>query len=90
MTVIVLFLGIKARKRAKIRPNLVYRELYVLSYGSKGDHAGSDAAPGVGTRRKFVPVRSTDQISFFPPLPRVSRENKMTRPLGDHVGPSSR
>jgi hypothetical protein len=31
-------------------------------YWIKGDHAGSDAEPGVSTRRSLRPVTSTDQI----------------------------
>ena len=44
------------------------------------------------TRRSFRPVKSIDQIDDTPPAPPrpgVVRVNMMTRPFGDHVGPSS-
>ena len=61
----------------------------MLHYGKGGDHAGSEACAGVRTRRRFRPVKSTDQSDG--PAPGLgSRKNINTRPLGDQVGPSSR
>ena len=37
--------------------------------GSNGDHAGSDASPGVRNFLRFRPVRSTDQRDADPPVP---------------------
>ena len=58
------------------------------AYWIKGDHAGSDADPGVSTRRSLRPVTSIDQIWEFAPPPEM-RVNIKTRPLGAQVGPSS-
>src|SRR4051812_40554642 len=55
---------------------------------SEGDQAGSEASPGVITRRSFRPVTSTDQI-WEPWPPSRVRVNIRTRPLGAQVGPSS-
>src|SRR5579863_10542985 len=57
------------------------------SYESSGDHAGSDANPGVGTRNSLRPEMSTVN-NEGPPLPPGSRKNISTRPLGAKVGPS--
>ena len=57
------------------------------SYESKGDHAGSEAKPGVGTRCSLRPEISTVN-SDGPPLPPGSRKNIRTRPFGAKVGPS--
>ena len=54
---------------------------------SNGDHAGSDAKPGVGTFCSLRPEMSTVN-SEGPPLPPGSRKNMMTRPFGAKVGPS--
>src|ERR1700712_5256052 len=59
-----------------------------LPYWIKGDHAGSEAEPGVRTRRSLRPVTSTDQI-VEPRPPDASRPNIRTRPLGAQGGPSS-
>ena len=57
-------------------------------YWIKGDQAGSEAEPGVVTRRSLRPVTSTDQICE-PRPPCASAANISTRPLGAQVGPSS-
>src|SRR5450432_2048897 len=57
-------------------------------YWIKGDQAGSEAEPGVRTRRSLRPVTSTDQMDE-PRPPEASRPNINTRPLGAQVGPSS-
>src|SRR5262245_38293862 len=58
------------------------------TYLSKGDHAGSEAKPGVDTGRSLYPVTSTLK-SFGPPCsPGLSRKNMRTRPFGAQVGPS--
>src|ERR1700712_4518568 len=54
---------------------------------NSGDHAGSDAKPGVGTRCSLRPEISTVN-SEGPPLPGGSRKNIKTRPFGAKVGPS--
>src|SRR5258705_11445525 len=56
-------------------------------YDNRGDHAGSDAKPGVGTRCSLRPEISTVN-SEGPPLPPGSRKNIRTRPFGANVGPS--
>src|SRR5437868_10681072 len=48
---------------------------------SSGDHAGSDAKPGVGTRCSLRPEMSTVN-SEGPALPPGSRKNITTRPFG--------
>ena len=58
-------------------------------YGNNGDHAGSDASSGVFIVRSFAPDRSTEWRSTRPRAPACVRKNRMTRPLGDQVGPSS-
>src|SRR5580658_11071620 len=71
------------------RPIVTYVSPYkVRPYWIKGDHAGSDASPGVWTRCSLRPVTSIDQICE-PCPPRKVRENISTRPLGAQVGPSS-
>src|SRR5205809_1613120 len=57
------------------------------SQDSRGDHAGSDAKPGVGTRCSLRPEISTVN-SDGPLLPPGSRKNISTRPFGAKVGPS--
>src|SRR5437773_11268939 len=52
-----------------------------------GDHAGSEAKPGVGTRNSLRPEISTVN-NDGPPLPPGSRKNMTTRPFGAKVGPS--
>src|SRR5260221_11863615 len=54
---------------------------------NSGDHAGSDAKPGVGTRNSLRPEISTVNKDG-PPLPPGSRKNITTRPFGAKVGPS--
>src|ERR1700743_1413897 len=56
-------------------------------YDRSGDHAGSDAKPGVGTRNSLRPEISTVN-SEAPSLPPGSRKNIRTRPFGAKVGPS--
>ena len=57
------------------------------SQDNSGDHAGSDAKPGVGTRCSLRPEISTVN-SEGPPFPPGSRKNITTRPFGAKVGPS--
>src|ERR1700731_4993801 len=57
------------------------------AYDNSGDHAGSDAKPGVGTRCSLRPEMSTVN-SDGPLLPPGSRKNITTRPFGANVGPS--
>src|ERR1700690_2448628 len=57
------------------------------AHDSSGDHAGSDAKPGVGTRSSLRPEISTVNKEG-PPLPPGSRKNIRTRPFGANVGPS--
>src|SRR5665213_3825431 len=63
------------------------RTLVPELHDNSGDHAGSEAKPGVGTFCSFRP-----EISIVnkegPELPPGSRKNMMTRPLGQKVGPS--
>src|SRR4051812_40819499 len=54
---------------------------------NSGDHAGSDAKPGVGTRNSLRPEISTVNKDG-PLLPPGSRKNITTRPFGAKVGPS--
>src|SRR5215204_5852134 len=54
---------------------------------NNGDHAGSEAKPGVGTRNSLRPEIST-VYSDGPPPPPGSRKNITTRPFGAKVGPS--
>src|SRR5690606_22492640 len=61
-----------------------------VNHGISGDHAGSLAAPSVGTARRFRPDMSTENSCAAPPAPALSRVNMITRPFGAHVGPSSR
>src|SRR5215831_1929221 len=57
-------------------------------WGIKGDQAGSDASVAVGTGLSNRPVMSI--CASEAPPPRFSRKNISTRPLGAHVGPSTR
>ncbi len=58
------------------------------SYWMAGDQAGSEALPGVCTRRSLRPKTSMEKIwAAAPPCP--SRVYISTRPLGAQVGPSS-
>src|SRR5450432_2010956 len=74
----------KERKNASEFGPILRKEPYWI----KGDQAGSDAAPGVRTRRSLRPVTSTDHICD-PRPPSRDRVNINTRPLGAQVGPSS-
>src|SRR6185295_4467061 len=73
---------------AKRCPNGLHRVYEQYRYWIKGDQAGSDASPGVVTRRSFRPVTSIDQICE-PRPPDDVRPNMITRPFGAQVGPSS-
>ena len=62
--------------------------LILYRYFRIGDHAGSDASPGVGRRCRFLPV--TSMLHSLGPAPGpASRVKAITRPFGDQVGPSS-
>jgi hypothetical protein len=63
------------------------RSNVVQSYFNNGDHAGSDANPGVLKSCSLRPLTST-VYSDGPPFPPGSRKNMITRPFGDQVGPS--
>ena len=62
----------------------------LIVYFCNGDQDGSDPPIGVRTGRRLRPEISTEYSDEDPPAPCVSRENMITRPLGAHVGPSSR
>src|SRR5450432_2166887 len=74
----------KERKNASEFGPILRKEPYWI----KGDQAGSEAEPGVRTRRSLRPVTSTDHICE-PRPPSRDRVNIKTRPLGAQVGPSS-
>src|SRR3984885_6916826 len=54
---------------------------------NSGDHAGSEAKLGVGTRCSLRPDMSIVN-NEGPDVPPGSRKNMITRPLGAKVGPS--
>src|SRR3954451_5145800 len=72
--------------QAFLRPGLLMGRRQ-RCYDSSGDHAGSEANPGVGTRCSLRPEIST-VYSDGPPFPPGSRKNISTRPFGANVGPS--
>src|SRR5882724_562420 len=58
------------------------------THDNSGDHAGSDAKPGVGTRNSLRPEISTVNKDGPPAPSGASRKNITTRPFGAKVGPS--
>src|SRR5580704_17666245 len=83
---------VRVRARAK---SCVYEEHHANARPGQppsGDQAGSEASVGVVTARSLKPVMSIDTRREPPerdPLPGESRQNMITRPFGQKVGPST-